>query len=130
MKVDAVSRYGDAGPGQPGSVMTLTFQMNGQKMMALNGGPVYKFTPAVSFIVECEDQKEVDYYWDHLTEGGEEVQCGWLTDKFGLSWQIVPKELEILMSDPDPVKVKRVTEAMLKMIKLDINMLKSAYKGG
>jgi len=126
-KITDVARYGDAGPGQAGSVMVITFQMNGQDFMALNGGPVYAFTPAISFVVNCDDQQEVDYYWDKLTAGGTEVQCGWLTDKYGLSWQIVPVELNKLMTDPDPVKAQRVTEAMLKMVKLDLNELRKAY---
>jgi predicted 3-demethylubiquinone-9 3-methyltransferase (glyoxalase superfamily) len=126
-KIENVSRYGDAGPGQPGSVMTITFRLNGQQFMAINGGPVYSFTPAISFIVTCETQTEVDHYWYKLTEGGQEVQCGWLTDKYGLSWQIVPTALGELMSDPDPEKVRRVTEAMLKMVKLDIDGLEHAY---
>jgi predicted 3-demethylubiquinone-9 3-methyltransferase (glyoxalase superfamily) len=129
-KIESVSRYGDAGPGEEGAVMTIVFKLFGQEFMALNGGPVYSFTPAISFIVHCETQAEVDDYWQKLTSGGQEVQCGWLTDKFGLSWQIVPTVLGELMSDPDGEKVRRVTEAMLSMVKLDIAGLKRAYESG
>ena len=129
-KIGSVSRYGDAGPGPKGSVMVMDFELEGQKFTALNGGPVYKFTPAISFFVSCESQEEVDYLWDHLSQGGETEQCGWLKDKFGLSWQIVPTILGELMSDPDPEKAGRVTQAMLKMTKLDIAELKRAYHGG
>jgi predicted 3-demethylubiquinone-9 3-methyltransferase (glyoxalase superfamily) len=128
--IGSISRYGEAGPGEPGSVLTITFRMHGQDFMALNGGPVYTFTPAISFIVSCETQAEVDRYWQALTAGGQEVQCGWLVDRFGLSWQIVPTALGELMSDPDPEKVRRVTEAMLKIVKLDIAGLRKAYAGG
>jgi len=129
LKITSTSRYGEAGPGPAGSVMVVTFRMNGQDFMALNGGPVYQFNPAVSFVVNCDNQDEVDYYWKNLTDGGQVVQCGWLVDKFGLSWQIVPVELNVLMTDKDPVKARRVTEAMLKMVKLDINELRKAYNG-
>ena len=129
-KIESVSRYSEAGPGEPGSVLTIVFQLNGQQFMALNGGPEYTFTPAISFIVYCETQAEVDYYWQKLTEGGQEVQCGWLTDRYGLSWQIVPTVLAELMSDPDGEKVRRVTEALLQMVKLDIAGLQRAYASG
>jgi predicted 3-demethylubiquinone-9 3-methyltransferase (glyoxalase superfamily) len=128
--IGSISRYGEAGPGEPGSVLTMTFRMNGQEFMALNGGPMYTFTPAISFVVYCETQAEVDRYWQALTAGGQEVQCGWLVDRFGISWQIVPTALGELMSDPDPEKVRRVTEAMLQMVKLDIAGLRRAYEGG
>jgi predicted 3-demethylubiquinone-9 3-methyltransferase (glyoxalase superfamily) len=128
-KIKEVSRYGEAGPGPAGSVMVVNFELDGQEFTALNGGPVFKFNEAVSFVVNCETQEEVDYLWEKLTEGGEEVQCGWLKDKFGLSWQIVPTKLGELMGDPDPVKAQRVTQAMLKMIKLDITALQRAYEG-
>ena len=128
-KIESVSRYSEAGPGEPGSVLTIVFHLNGQQFMALNGGPEYTFTPAISFIVYCETQAEVDYYWQKLTEGGQEVQCGWLTDRYGLSWQIVPTVLAELMSDPDGEKVRRVTEALLQMVKLDIAGLQRAYAG-
>ena len=97
--------------------------------MALNGGPVYQFTPAISFVVSCEDQAEVDHYWDHLIEGGQADQCGWLTDKFGVTWQIVPKALDEMLADPDPQKAYRAMQAMLKMVKLDIAELRKAFEG-
>jgi predicted 3-demethylubiquinone-9 3-methyltransferase (glyoxalase superfamily) len=128
-KVGKIARYGEAGPGPKGSVMTAQFELEGQQFMALNGGPVYKITPAISFVVNCETQEEVDHYWSKLTEGGKEIQCGWLTDKFGVSWQIVPTILGQLLSDKDPEKSKRVMQAMLKMIKLDIDQLKRASEG-
>ncbi len=128
-KVLGVSRYGDAGPGAPGSVMTANFQLDGQDFTALNGGPNFKFTEAVSFVVDCETQEEVDWYWNQLSAGGEESQCGWLKDKFGLSWQIVPRALGELAGDPDPVKAQRVIHAMLQMRKLDIAALRRAYDG-
>ena len=125
-----VARYGEAGPGQKGSVMTATFQVEGQEFMALNGGPEFKFTPAVSFIVHCKSQKRVDYYWDKLMEGGgAPQQCGWLTDKFGVSWQIVPNIVSELMQDKDKQKRDRVMQAILKMVKLDVDELKRAAKG-
>lgn len=128
-KIKEVSRYGEAGPGPAGQVMTVNFEIEGQEFIALNGGPVFKFTEAVSFVVNCETQEEVDELWEKLTDGGEEVQCGWLKDKFGLSWQIVPTKLGELMGDPDPVKAQRVTQAMLQMKKLDIAGLQLAYEG-
>jgi len=129
-RIDGVTRYGDAGPGVPGSVMVVSFTLGGQQFSAINGGPVYAFTPAVSFSVSCDDQDEVDRYWNALTaDGGEPVQCGWLTDRFGLSWQIVPRRLGELLGDPDPERVRRVTEAMLKMIKLEIAQLERAADG-
>jgi predicted 3-demethylubiquinone-9 3-methyltransferase (glyoxalase superfamily) len=132
-KIVNVARYDEASAqasGQPkGSVMTVTFQLEGQEFMALNGGPAFKFTEAISFIVNCETQEEVDRLWNALTQGGEEVQCGWLKDKYGLSWQIVPTILEELLSDPDPVKAQRVMQAMLQMKKLDIAGLRRAYAG-
>src|SRR5439155_10667987 len=109
--------------------MTATFQLSGQEFIALNGGPTYTFTPAISLFVKCQTQDEVDRYWQKLTQGGKEIQCGWLTDKFGLSWQIVPVILLQLLQDKDPEKSKRVMQAMLKMIKLDIAGLKRAYDG-
>ena len=125
-KLLTIARYGEAGPGVPGSVMTVAFELDGQKFIALNGGPHYSFTPAVSFVVNCETQAEIDHYWERLIEGGKANRCGWLTDKYGLSWQIVPTVLPDLLQDNDPAKRKRVTEAMLKMIKLDIETLKRA----
>lgn len=126
VEIRDVARYGDAGPGPRGKVMTIAFTLNGQDFVALNGGPVYTFTPAVSFVVDCKTQEEVDQLWHKLTaDGGQEVQCGWLTDKFGLSWQIVPTILPELMSG-EPAKAKRVAEAMFTMKKLDIAKLKAA----
>jgi predicted 3-demethylubiquinone-9 3-methyltransferase (glyoxalase superfamily) len=130
-KIINVARYGDAGAqvsGRPkGSVMTVAFQLDGQEFVALNGGPQFKFTEAVSFVVNCQTQEEVDEYWKKLSDGGQEVQCGWLKDKYGLSWQIVPTVLEELMSDPDPKKAESVMKATLHMKKLDIKRLKQAY---
>jgi len=123
-----ISRYGDAGPGPKGSVMTVKFKLQGQEFIALNGGPHFKFTEAISFSVDCKSQEEVDWFWEKLTEGGQEVQCGWLKDKYGLSWQINPTVLGELLSDPDPLKAKRVAEAMFKMKKIDIVGLKRAYE--
>jgi predicted 3-demethylubiquinone-9 3-methyltransferase (glyoxalase superfamily) len=125
-KILETSRYGDAGPGPKGSVMTMKFQLNGLEFVALNGGPEVPFTHAISFVVNCKDQAEVDYYWDKLVEGGKPVQCGWLVDKFGLSWQITPTILIKLLQDPDPAKAKRVMEAMMKMIKIEIPKLEEA----
>ena len=128
-KVLNVARYGEAGPGPNGTVMTATFQLDGQEFVALNGGPHFKFTEAISFVVYCETQEEVDKFWEKLSEGGEKSRCGWLKDKYGLSWQIVPTVLAELYQDKDAEKTKRVTEAMLKMDKLDIKTLKQAYDG-
>ena len=125
-KILNVSRYGDAGPGPKGTIMTATFQLEGQEFLALNGGPQFKFTEAISFLVNCNSQQEVDEFWEKLTAGGEKSRCGWLKDKFGLWWQIVPTILGELMRDKDPEKSKRVMQAMLKMDKLDINVLKNA----
>ncbi len=129
-KIDNLSYYGESGPGIKGTVLTATFQLNGQEIMALNGGPEYKFTPAISLFVNCENQEEVDYYWEKLSEGGEKGPCGWLTDKFGVSWQIVPTVLGVLMSDKDEKKAARVMQAMLQMSKLDIKVLQQAYTEG
>jgi predicted 3-demethylubiquinone-9 3-methyltransferase (glyoxalase superfamily) len=125
-KIVNISRYGEAGPGPKGTVMVGTFQIEGQNFMALNGGPQFKFTEAISFTVNCETQKEVDEFWEKLSAGGQKSRCGWLKDKFGLSWQIVPTILGKLMQDKDPKKSKKVMEAMLKMDKLDIKTLKQA----
>jgi len=125
-KVLKVLRYGPVGPGPAGSVMTVEFQLDGLKFVALNGGPHYKFTAAISFVINCQTQDEVDSYWEKLSAGGAEVQCGWLTDRFGLSWQIVPTVLFELLSDPDPAKAQRVMKAMLTMKKLDIRGLEQA----
>jgi predicted 3-demethylubiquinone-9 3-methyltransferase (glyoxalase superfamily) len=126
-KIVSVSRYGDAGPGPKGTAMTVTFQLEGQQFIALNGGPHFKFTEAISLLVNCETQKEVDELWSRLSAGGAESQCGWLKDKFGLSWQIIPTALFRLMQDPDPARSKRVMEAMLQMKKIDIAGLEQAY---
>jgi predicted 3-demethylubiquinone-9 3-methyltransferase (glyoxalase superfamily) len=126
-RILGVSRYGEAGPGPKGTVMTVNFELDGQRFIALNGGPQFKFTEAISFSVECETQEEVDRYWTKLTAGGgEEGPCGWLKDKYGLSWQVNPRVLGELLSDPDQKKAKRVMEAMLKMKKIDIATLKRA----
>ncbi|MBI3773146.1 MAG: VOC family protein [Gammaproteobacteria bacterium] len=131
-KIVNVARYGKAGAevsGQPeGTVMTIAFQLDGQDFIALNGGPVFKFSPAISFVANCETQAEVDALWNRLTDGGEIEQCGWLKDKYGVSWQIVPVVLGQLMSDPDPARSERVMQAMLQMKKIDIEKLKLAYK--
>src|SRR6202163_213052 len=128
-KVGRVTRYGDTGPGPKGSVMSATFQLEGQEFFALNGGPQFQFTPAISFFVNCETQKEVDELWEKLSAGGRKDKCAWLQDKFGVSWQIVPKALLELIQDKDPVKSQRVFKAMLQMTKIDIEGLKRAYRG-
>ena len=127
-KVVSVSRYGETGPGPKGTLMTATFQLEGQEFMALNGGPHFKFTEAISLFVNCETQEEVDEFWEKLSEGGVESRCGWLKDKYGLSWQIVPTVLGEMMQDKDPENSKRVMEAMLQMDKIDIKALKQAYE--
>jgi predicted 3-demethylubiquinone-9 3-methyltransferase (glyoxalase superfamily) len=126
-KILRVVRYGDAGPGPKGTVMVATFQLEGQEFQALNGGPQYKFTPAISLFVSCETQQEVDALWEKLLEGGREDQCGWLQDKFGLSWQIIPALLPKLLSDKDPRKSQGVMKAMLQMRKIDSTRLQQAY---
>jgi len=125
-KIGAVTRYGDAGPGPKDQLMTASFELNGQEFIALNGGPQFIFTEAISFVVSCGTQKEVDHYWNKLSKGGKTQMCGWLKDKFGVSWQIVPTILSKLLKDKDPQKAKRVMNAMLKMDKLDIKVLKEA----
>lgn len=128
-KIVSIDRYGDAGPGPKGTVMIATFQIDGQEFVALNGGPRFKFTEAISFVVNCETQEEVDYFWEKLSAGGEKSRCGWLKDKFGLSWQVVPTILDKLMHAKDAVKAQRVMQAMLQMDKIDIKTLKQAYEG-
>jgi predicted 3-demethylubiquinone-9 3-methyltransferase (glyoxalase superfamily) len=128
-KITAVAHYGDTGPGPEGSVMTCAFQLDGQEFVALNGGPIFKFTEAVSFVVNCDNQAEIDTYWDKLRAGGQPSQCGWLKDKYGLSWQIVPKILSELVSAKDPVRGNRVMAELMKMTKLDIATLQKAYDG-
>src|SRR5262245_27640703 len=127
-RVGSVTRYGEAGPGPKGSVMTATFNLDGQDFIALNGGPHFKFTEAISFSVDCKTQEEIDQLWAKLSEGGQKSRCGWLKDKYGLSWQIVPTVLIELLADKDTKKSKKVMEAMLKMDKLDIKTLKHAYE--
>jgi predicted 3-demethylubiquinone-9 3-methyltransferase (glyoxalase superfamily) len=126
-KVGAITRYGDAGPGPKGTVMVVTFQLDGQEFIALNGGPQFTFSPAISLVVNCETQEEVDAFWEKLSGGGEKQQCGWLKDKYGLSWQIVPTVLGEMMQDKDAEKSQRVMKAMLQMNKIDIARLKQAY---
>jgi len=128
-KILNIARYGEAGPGPKGTVMMATFQLEGQKFMALNGGPHYTISPAISFFVDCETQAEVDELWEKLTAGGSEVQCGWLKDKFGVSWQIIPRALMELMQDKDPAKSQRVFQAMLQMTKIDVEALRRAHRG-
>jgi predicted 3-demethylubiquinone-9 3-methyltransferase (glyoxalase superfamily) len=132
-RVGAITRYDDEGSkaaGRPkGSVMTVEFELDGQKFTALNGGPHFKFTEAISLVVNCDDQKEVDHFWGKLSAGGQEVQCGWLKDRFGLSWQVVPTALLEMLQDKDPEKSKRTMTAMLKMKKLDVDALKRACDG-
>jgi predicted 3-demethylubiquinone-9 3-methyltransferase (glyoxalase superfamily) len=129
-KILNVARYGDAGPGPKGTAMTVNFQLEGQEFIALNGGPVYQFSEAISLLVDCETQEEVDRLWNKLiADGGEESMCGWLKDRFGLSWQIIPTALFRLMSDPDPEKSRRVMEAMLQMKKIDVPTLERAHAG-
>jgi predicted 3-demethylubiquinone-9 3-methyltransferase (glyoxalase superfamily) len=128
-RIKSVARYGDSGPGPKGSVMTVGFELDGQPFTALNGGPIYKFNEAISLVVHCETQAEVDYYWDKLTAGGQAVQCGWLKDRFGLSWQIVPEALMELIQQKDPEKASRVMAALMQMTKLDIEGLKKAAAG-
>jgi predicted 3-demethylubiquinone-9 3-methyltransferase (glyoxalase superfamily) len=123
----SITRYGEAGPGAKGTVMTVKFVIEGQEFVTLNGGPVFTFSPAISFIVNCETQEEVDRLWEKLSDRGEKQQCGWLKDKFGVSWQIVPMVLVEMLNDPDPVKSQRVMKAMLPMGKIDIKILKQAY---
>src|SRR5213593_2120134 len=126
-KALSVTRYGEAGPGPKGTVMSATFQLDGQEFYALNGGPMFTFSPAISFFVKCETQPEIDEMWEKLSEGGEKQRCGWLKDKYGVSWQIVPPVLGEMLSDKDAEKSKRVMEAMLQMDKIDIDTLKRAY---
>ncbi len=126
-KIMTVTRYGDEGPGPKGTVMAASFQLQGQEFVALNGGPQFKFIEAISFVVNCETAEEVDEFWEKLSEGGEKSRCGWLKDKYGLSWQIVPTVLPKMLSDKDAGKSKRVMKAMMQMDKIDIKKLKEAY---
>jgi len=127
-KIGTVTRYGEAGPGPKGTVMSATFQLDGQEFFALNGGPHYKFTPAISLFVNCETQQEVDELWDKLSAGGRKDRCGWLQDKYGLSWQIIPSLLGRLLHDKDAKKAQRVMQAMLQMDKIDMKKLEQAYQ--
>jgi predicted 3-demethylubiquinone-9 3-methyltransferase (glyoxalase superfamily) len=126
-KVLEVSRYTEAGPGEPGSAMVVSFELDGQEFIALNGGPQFTFTEAISLFVRCDSQEEVDYFWDALTSnGGEESQCGWLKDRFGLSWQIIPNRLMELIGDPDPSRAQRAMQAMLQMQRIDVAEIERA----
>jgi predicted 3-demethylubiquinone-9 3-methyltransferase (glyoxalase superfamily) len=127
-KITSTRRYGEAGPGAEGSLMTGTFELDGQEFMALNGGPSFRFAQGISLFVECETQDEVDRLWDTLSEGGQQHPCGWLSDKFGVSWQIVPRILGELLDDDDPEKANRVMNAMLQMGKIEIDGLQRAYE--
>jgi len=129
-RVHQVARYGETGPGPAGSVMTIHFELDGNDFVALNGGPAhYGFDEAVSFVIDCPTQGDVDRYWDALTEGGEEIACGWLRDRYGLCWQVVPAELPAVLGDPDPVRAARAVQAMMTMKKLDIEAMKAAADG-
>ena len=127
-RISRIVLCGDAGPGPKGSVMAMTFELDGQQFVALNGGPRFQFTEAVSFVVNCQDQQELDTYWEKVSEGGRKMECGWVTDKFGLSWQIVPAVLDQMLLDPDETKAQKVMNAMLGMKKLDIAGLEAAYR--
>ena len=127
-KILSVTRYGEGGPGPKGTVMSVTCQRDGQEFFALNGGPLFTFSPAISFFIKCQTQQEVDELWEKLSEGGEKQRCGWLKDKYGVSWQIIPDALGQMLQDKDAKKSKRVMQAMLQMNKIDINGLKQAYE--
>ncbi len=128
-RILSTRRYGDAGPGPKGSFMTASFELEGQEFMALNGGPSFKFAQGISLFFNCETQAEVDELWERLSEGGQQIACGWLTDRFGVSWQIVPAALGRMLDDKDPARSQRVMRAMLQMKKLDVEKLKQAYEG-
>lgn len=127
-KVNRVTRYGETGPGVPGTVMSCEFTLNGTDFYALNGGPVFTFSPATSFFIHCKDQEEVDHYWNKLSEGGKPNRCGWLDDKFGVTWQVVPDALGKLLNDPDKEKAGNVMKAMMQMSKIEIDKLEEAYE--
>jgi len=127
-KMGEIARYGEEGPGPEGSVMLVPFNLYGQDFLALNGGPEFNFSPAISFVVNCETQDEIDRLWDALSDGGETMQCGWLRDKFGVTWQIVPSEMPNLIDRTDPERASRVMQAMFKMVKLDLGALRAAYE--
>lgn len=129
-RVTQVVRYGEGGPGAAGSVMAINFELGGNAFVALNGGPAhYGFDESVSFVIDCATAEDVDHYWEALTDGGEEVACGWLRDRYGISWQVIPSELPSLLADPDPERSKRATQAMMTMKKLDIRAMKEAADG-
>ena len=128
-KILNVGNYPEGSPGQAGTVMYVDFELNGVRFVGINGGPQFKFSEAISFQIDCEDQAEVDYFWDRLTDGGEESQCGWLKDRFGLSWQVVPRGMEVVFNDPDPEKAQRAMAAMMKMSKIDVAALRAAAEG-
>jgi len=128
-KIGDILRNGPDGPGPQGAVLTVAFELDGQKFTALNGGPHYKFSPATSFVVNCETQDEVDYYWEKLSAGGKTMQCGWLDDKYGVTWQVVPSVLVKMLQDTDAEKARRVMQTMMQMVKLDIKPLQQAYDG-
>lgn len=128
-KITNVTHYGEAGPRPAGTVLTVDFVLDGQEYTAINGGPEFTFTEAISLLINCEDQEEVDYYWSKLTEGGQEVQCGWLRDRYGLSWQVCPAGMLELLNDPDPERSQRAMTAMLGMVKLDLAALRAAADG-
>lgn len=127
--ITEIMRYGDAGPGPKGGVMSATFDLDGNTFIALNGGPQFQFSPAISFFILCDSQDEVDHFWEKLSEGGKKIQCGWLSDKFGVTWQVVPKILGEMLRDKDPARSQRVMKAMMQMTKLEIAPLKQAYNG-
>ena len=129
-RIVSSTRYGESGPGPKGALLTATFELDGQQFMALNGGPSFRFEQGISLFVSCETQEEVDRYWETLSEGGEQGPCGWLTDKFGVSWQVVPRILGELLNDEDPEKARRVMNAMLQMSKIEIEGLRRAYEAG
>ncbi|UGQ14659.1 VOC family protein [Yinghuangia sp. ASG 101] len=128
-KLGRVTRYTESGPGEPGSVLTVEFEINGQRFMGLNGGPMFQFSEAISFVIDCDDQAEVDHYWSVLSEGGLEQPCGWVKDKYGVSWQVTPTRLIELVTDPDTEKARRATDAMMKMSKIDLAEIEKAYAG-
>ena len=128
-RIIGMSHYSEAGPREAGTVMTVQFELDGQRFVGINGGPQFKFDEAVSFQIDCADQDEVDYYWERLTDGGEESQCGWLKDRYGLSWQVVPRGMGELLGDPDPERAERAVKAMLGMRKLDLGALRAAADG-
>ena len=128
-KVIGITRWGDTGPGPKGSVLTVTYELNGQRFMAVNGGPMFKYSEAVSLLINCDTQDEIDYFWSRLTEGGTESRCGWLKDKFGLSWQVAPRALGKFLNDKDPQKANRAMAAMMQMSKMDLGKLQAAFDG-